>query len=167
MNVCHKLYFSGSPRFIEFLRLFKQLFKCPMPDGSQRKPTGASGRKGLHMLMAISRELGMPSSNPVMDSVITLGVQHIDEGGNENGNRLSHSRGGISERIVRRIHTAQGREGVAMGVCKKTDVDPKDVLLVWASPPCDTYSKLGPVNKERDTHTRNFTDPTWPPRKDG
>ena len=37
-------------------------------------------------------------------------------------------------------------------VCKKMNVDPKDVLLVWASPPCDTYSKLGPVNEGRGSH---------------
>ena len=59
------------------------------------------------------------------------------------------------------------RERMVMDVCKKMGVNPKDVLLVWASPPCDTYSKLGPVNEGRGTHTRDFTDPTWPPRKDG
>ena len=61
------------------------------------------------------------------------------------------------------------RGRMVMDVCKKMGVDPKDVrvLLVWASPPCDTYSKLGPVNEGRGTHTREFSDPAWPPRRDG
>ena len=53
-----------------------------------------------------------------------------------------------------------------MDVCRKLHIDPNDVLLVWASPPCDTYSKLGPVNEGRGHHTRDFSDPSWPPRND-
>ena len=59
------------------------------------------------------------------------------------------------------------RSRMVLDVCKRMNVDPKDVLLVWASPPCDTYSKLGPVNEGRGSHTRDFSDPTWPPRGDG
>ena len=54
-----------------------------------------------------------------------------------------------------------------MDVCKRLRIDPEEVLFVWASPPCDSYSKLGPVNEGRGTHTRNYQDPTWPPRMDG
>ena len=52
-------------------------------------------------------------------------------------------------------------------VCKQMNIDPATVLLVWAFPPCDSYSKLGPVNAGRGTHTRVYNDPTWPPRNDG
>ena len=52
-------------------------------------------------------------------------------------------------------------------VCKRMNIDPETVLMVWASPPCDSYSKLGPVNAERGTATRDYSDPAWPPRKDG
>ena len=52
-------------------------------------------------------------------------------------------------------------------VCKHLNINPADALMMWASPPCDSYSKLGPVNAGRGTHTRDYTDPTWPPRKDG
>ena len=62
--------------------------------------------------------------------------------------------------------SASRKGRMVMDVCKKLNIDPKDVLLVWASPPCDTYSKLGPVNISRGNHTRDFSDPSWPPRKD-
>ena len=62
--------------------------------------------------------------------------------------------------------SASRKGRMVMDVCKKLNIDPKDVLLVWASPPCDTYSKLGPVNRSRGNHTRDFSDPSWPPRKD-
>jgi len=63
---------------------------------------------------------------------------------------------------------AYSRRGrMVLDVCKKLNIDPAEVLFVWASPPCDTYSKLGPVNAGRGTHTRNYKDPAWPPRHDG
>ena len=59
------------------------------------------------------------------------------------------------------------RERTVMDVCKRLKIDPNEVLFVWASPPCDSYSKLGPVNAGRGTHTGNYQDPAWPPRMDG
>ena len=51
-------------------------------------------------------------------------------------------------------------------VCNRLDLDINKLLFVWASPPCNTYSKLGPVNEGRGTHSRLYTNPEWPPRND-
>jgi hypothetical protein len=52
-------------------------------------------------------------------------------------------------------------------VCKRLKIDMNCVLFVWASPPCNTYSKVGTVNLKRNCHFRQYEDPEWPPRKDG
>jgi hypothetical protein len=52
-------------------------------------------------------------------------------------------------------------------ICKRLRINAKTILFIWASPPCNTYSKVGPINVKRGCHYRDHDDPAWPPRIDG
>ena len=42
----------------------------------------------------------------------------------------------------------------------------EQILLIWASPPCNTISLAGAVNQERGYHHRDYSQPHRPPRDD-
>ena len=49
-------------------------------------------------------------------------------------------------------------------ICAAVGVDPTNVLLVWASTPCETFSKADPSNITRGNHHRNHGNPERPPK---
>ena len=55
-------------------------------------------------------------------------------------------------------------------ICEKASILPSQILLTWASPPCNTVSPAGAVtcNQSREVHYRihSETDPHLPPRDD-
>jgi hypothetical protein len=57
-------------------------------------------------------------------------------------------------------------ESMIATICELLKIDMRNVLFIWASPPCNTYSKMGTVNVSRGCHYRQHNDPEWPPRQD-
>ena len=51
-------------------------------------------------------------------------------------------------------------------ICKEAGILPSQILLIWASPPCNTVSPTGAVNQEREVHYRIHSQPHLPPRED-
>ena len=51
-------------------------------------------------------------------------------------------------------------------VCEALNLDPRQVLLVWASTPCETFSRADPSNITRGHHYRDHSDPEKPPKSD-
>ena len=49
-------------------------------------------------------------------------------------------------------------------ICAAVDLDPTNVLLVWASTPCETFSKADPSNITRNNHHRDHGNPERPPK---
>ena len=39
-------------------------------------------------------------------------------------------------------------------ICEKAGILPSQILLIWASPPCNTVSPAGAVNQSREVHYR-------------
>ena len=51
-------------------------------------------------------------------------------------------------------------------ICRALQFRPEDVLLVWASTPCETFSRADPSNISRGNHYRDHTHPERPPKSD-
>ena len=51
-------------------------------------------------------------------------------------------------------------------ICEKAGILPSQILLIWASPPCNTVSPAGALNQSREVHYRIHSDPHLPPRDD-
>ena len=51
-------------------------------------------------------------------------------------------------------------------VCASVGIDPAHVLLVWASTPCETFSRADASNISRGFHHRDHQDPERPPKSD-
>jgi len=51
-------------------------------------------------------------------------------------------------------------------ICEQVGILHEQILLVWASPPCNSISPVGPVNEGRGFHYRIHSEPHWPPRED-
>ena len=51
-------------------------------------------------------------------------------------------------------------------ICKEAGILQEQILLIWASPPCNTISPAGAVNQERGYHHRDYSQPHRPPRDD-
>ena len=49
-------------------------------------------------------------------------------------------------------------------ICIEAGILMDEVLLVWASPPCETYTCLDWTNIWRGCNARDHSDPTKPPR---
>ena len=52
-------------------------------------------------------------------------------------------------------------------ICIAAGITLSEALFLWASPPCNSISPCGPVNDERGSGYRIYSDPVWPPRNDG
>ena len=39
-------------------------------------------------------------------------------------------------------------------ICRKADIDREDIVLAWASPPCETFSRANASNVSRGNHYR-------------
>ena len=50
-------------------------------------------------------------------------------------------------------------------VCKRSGTSKEQVGIVFASPPCETFSSADASNISRDNFHRDHDDPTKPPRK--
>jgi len=55
--------------------------------------------------------------------------------------------------------------GLLQKICDDASIDPKDLLIVWASPPCRTFSPADYSNISRNNNFRDHTDPTRPPTR--
>ena len=49
-------------------------------------------------------------------------------------------------------------------ICEAVGIKPEQVVLVWSSPPCESYSQLQYTNYSRGNHCREVHDPLRPPR---
>ena len=49
-------------------------------------------------------------------------------------------------------------------ICEAVGIKPEQVVLVWSSPPCESYSQLQYTNYSRGNHCREVHDPQRPPR---
>ena len=50
-------------------------------------------------------------------------------------------------------------------ICEQAAINPKDLLLVWSSPPCRTFSPADPSNLSRNNNFRDHSQPTKPPTR--
>ena len=55
---------------------------------------------------------------------------------------------------------------LVLRICTALKLDPTHVLLVWASTPCETFSRADPSNITRGHHYRNHSNPEKPPKSD-